>query len=72
MRPQMVYHTASRQFSAIPSYTIIEAPDLTLTLKEELNGLIRMWKKGVKCISSSDNIIPLKKPNKPSLMECIE
>ena len=74
-RFSIVFHTPARVFKAVPTYSLIpqiEKGQEVLILREELNGLVRMWKKGYKCVFSSDGIIPQLRSRKPSLMECLE
>ena len=74
-RYSLVYHTPNRVFRSVPTYTLI--PEVVkgvrkLILREEQNGLTRLWKKGYKCIFSSDGVLPTLRARKASLMECVE
>ena len=74
-RFSLVFHTPNRDFKAIPTYTpipVVERGRPTWHVREELNGLVRLWKKNKTCISSSDNVMPVARSRKHVLLECVE
>jgi hypothetical protein len=74
-RFSLVFHTPSRTFKSVPAYSLIPAVEKgkeILILREELEGLVRLWKRGRKCIHSSDGVLPEIVSRKASLLECIE
>lgn len=69
-RYTLVYHTPDRDFKSVPVYQILETAK-GLQLREDQNGLTRIYAKG-KCIYSSDNNLPASRARKPTMMECLE
>jgi hypothetical protein len=74
-RYSLVFHTPDREFKAIPKYSVTEGVErgkIVHYLREELNGLVRVWRPNRTCVSSSDGTMPILRARRPTLLECLE
>lgn len=74
-RYSLVFHRPARTFKAIPRYSVLEAVERGKTvyqLKEELEGVVRIWRHDRTLAWSSDGKQPIIRQRRPTLMECVE
>lgn len=72
MRYSVVYHTPDRDFLEIPRYSFVIGDDGKMNLREDMNGVTRIFKRDGQCVFASDNRIPTRNSRKPTLRACIE
>ena len=74
-RYSLVYHRPARQFRAIPRYSILESFEkgkVVYHLREELEGLVRVFRSDRSCVYTSDGVMPAIRSRRPILLECLE
>ena len=71
-RYSLVFHTPDRDFLEIPRYSFVIGDDDRVALREDMLGIIRIFRKDGRCVFTSNGVIPPRNCRKPTLRACIE
>jgi hypothetical protein len=71
-RYSIVFHTPDQDFIDIPRYSFVVNEKGDLQLREDLDGVTRIYRRDGLVVFASDNNIPLRQSRKPTLRACIE